>query len=100
MSIWLITLISFAVVLILSPALFILYCRLTASESKHAKTALSIISKIFYLALAIMILVAFGSYLHSCSVEEYNRGYEAGYEAGIEKGIAKVKEDPANYLDW
>lgn len=47
-----------------------------------------------------MIIFAFGSYLHSCSSEAYDRGYEAGYEAGIEEGIAKVKEDPANYLDW
>lgn len=100
MPFWLIMLIGFVAVLIFVPALFILYCELSSSENKHAKTALSIFSKFFYLALTIMIIYAFGSYLHSCSVEEYNRGYEAGYEAGIEKGIAKVKEDPANYLDW
>ena len=47
-----------------------------------------------------MIIFVFGSYLHSCSSEAYDRGYEAGYEAGIDAGISLVKEDPAAYLNW
>lgn len=100
MPFWLIMLIGFVAVLIFVPTLFILYCELSSSENKHAKTALSIFSKLFYLALTIMIIFVFGSYLHSCSSEAYDRGYEAGYEAGIDAGISLVKEDPAAYLNW
>ena len=54
---------------------------------------------IICIVLAVIALFLFGSYFHSCSAEEFNRGYEAGYEAGIHDGISLVKEDPAAYLN-
>ena len=99
MPVFLIVLIAIGVTVLIG-GLFLLYCMLSGSDKKSAHIVSSVIAKGFYIILALAIVFEFGYYLHSCSSEEYDRGYEAGYEDGIEAGIALVKEDPANYFDW